>query len=69
VNDEMERMWKELVAACFEILSLHLPGVTQGDHEEPQSGQPVSRPRFETETFEYEENILTIQQQLSVQCS
>jgi hypothetical protein len=34
----------------FEVLSLHLPGGTEGNHEKPQSGQPVSGPIFEPVT-------------------
>jgi hypothetical protein len=38
MNNELERMWKEKVMACFEILSWHLPGGTEETHEKPQSG-------------------------------
>jgi hypothetical protein len=26
MNNELERMWKEIVIALFEVLSWHLPG-------------------------------------------
>jgi hypothetical protein len=35
VNNEMERMWKEVVVASFKVLSECLPGKTE---EKPQSG-------------------------------
>jgi hypothetical protein len=28
MNNELERMWKEMVVALFEVLSMHLPGRT-----------------------------------------
>jgi hypothetical protein len=34
----------------IEALSRHLPGGTEEIHENPQSGYPVSRPRFEPRT-------------------
>jgi hypothetical protein len=33
VNNELENTWKEAVAVKFNILSRHLPGWTDGDHE------------------------------------
>jgi hypothetical protein len=42
-------IWKEAVVAFFEVLSRRLPGETEVSHEEAQSGQPISRPRFEPE--------------------
>jgi hypothetical protein len=38
VIDELERMWKEAVVAKFKILSRNLPGVTDENNENPQSG-------------------------------
>jgi hypothetical protein len=38
VNNELERMWKETVVAQFKVLSRHLPGGTEGNHEKTQSG-------------------------------
>jgi hypothetical protein len=38
VNDELERMWKEAVVALFKVLSRHLPGGSEENHEKPQSG-------------------------------
>jgi hypothetical protein len=32
MNDELDRMWKEAVVACFK------PEGTEENHEEPQSG-------------------------------
>jgi hypothetical protein len=34
----------------FKVLSRHLSGGTEGNHEKPQSGWPVFGPRFETWT-------------------
>jgi hypothetical protein len=50
VNNELKRMWKEVVMAKFKVLSQHLPVGTEENHEKPQSGQPVSGPRFEPGT-------------------
>jgi hypothetical protein len=38
VFDELERLWKEAVIACFKLLSQNLPEVTEEDYEIPQSG-------------------------------
>jgi hypothetical protein len=35
VNNELEMMWKEAVAA---LLSQHLPGGTEKNHHKPQPG-------------------------------
>jgi hypothetical protein len=45
--NELESMWKEAVMAEFKVLYQNLPGVTKENHKNPQSGQPVSRPRYE----------------------
>jgi hypothetical protein len=29
------RIWKEVVIACFKVLSQHLPGSTEENHEKP----------------------------------
>jgi hypothetical protein len=42
MNDEFKRMWKEVVAVCFKVLSWHSPRGTEVTHENPQSGSPVS---------------------------
>jgi hypothetical protein len=34
----------------FKVLSWHSPGGTEKNHEKPQSGEPVSGPRFEPRT-------------------
>jgi hypothetical protein len=51
VNDELNRMWKEVVIGVFKALSWHFPGGTEKNHNKSQSGYPVSRTRFELETF------------------
>jgi hypothetical protein len=38
MNNELGRIWKETVVAEFEVLSLHLPGVIEENHENLQSG-------------------------------
>jgi hypothetical protein len=45
VSNELERMWKE--AVVVKVLSQHLPGGTEENHEKPQYEELVSRPRFE----------------------
>jgi hypothetical protein len=47
----MERIWKEVVMAYFKVLSWFLSGTTAENHKKAQSGQPVSRPRFEPGTY------------------
>jgi hypothetical protein len=34
VNSELETMWKEMVVATFDVLSLHLTGGVKNNHEE-----------------------------------
>jgi hypothetical protein len=36
-NDELERIWKEVVVTYFKVIFRHLPGETEGNHENPQS--------------------------------
>jgi hypothetical protein len=33
VNDELERMYKEVVMDCFKVWFQHLPGGTERDHK------------------------------------
>jgi hypothetical protein len=33
VNNELERMWKEVVMAQFKVLSCHLPGQTKENYK------------------------------------
>jgi hypothetical protein len=37
MNTELERMWKELIMAYFEVLSQQLPKQTEKTHENPHS--------------------------------
>jgi hypothetical protein len=47
----MERIWKEVVKACFDILlSQHLPGETKENYGIPQSEQLVCKLKFEVGT-------------------
>jgi hypothetical protein len=43
-------MSKEVVMASFKLLSQNLHGGTEENYSEPQSGYPVSGPRFEPGT-------------------
>jgi hypothetical protein len=47
MTDELERIWKESVLASFKAVSRHLSGGTVENHEERQSGLPVSGLRFD----------------------
>jgi hypothetical protein len=38
VNNELERLWKEVVVVCCKVLSQNLRGVTEDNHGKPQSG-------------------------------
>jgi hypothetical protein len=38
VDNEIERMWKEAVVACFKVISQYLPGGTEENHENIHSG-------------------------------
>jgi hypothetical protein len=38
MNNGLERMWKEAVAAQFRVLPQNLPGGDEEDHDNPQSG-------------------------------
>jgi hypothetical protein len=44
-------MWKEAGMVQFKVLSRHMSGGTEENHENPQSEQQVSGPRFEPETL------------------
>jgi hypothetical protein len=44
----------------FKVLSWHLPGGTEENHEKPQSGLLVSRPRFNPGPSEYEAGVLPL---------
>jgi hypothetical protein len=38
VNDELERLWKEVVVADVEVLSLYFPGGIEETKRKPHSG-------------------------------
>jgi hypothetical protein len=38
MDNNLERIRKEVVEAKFKVLSRHLRGGTEGNHEKPQSG-------------------------------
>jgi hypothetical protein len=39
VNNESERMWKEVVIISFEVLSCYFPGEAEESHEKQRSGE------------------------------
>jgi hypothetical protein len=39
MNDEIERIWKEAVLAYFKVSSWHVPGGTEENYKNCQSGQ------------------------------
>jgi hypothetical protein len=58
MNDELERMWEEVVVNYFKALSRHSPGRTEENHEKP-SGYSMSRPRSEPEIAKIQATIVT----------
>jgi hypothetical protein len=46
VNNELERMWKKVIVALFEVISQCLSGGTEEDSLDCQ----VSQPKFELDT-------------------
>jgi hypothetical protein len=51
MNDDTVRMWKEEVVAYSKVLSRHLSGGTDENHEKLESGERVPRPRLELHSF------------------
>jgi hypothetical protein len=43
VNNELERMWKEVVIAEFKVLLWHLPGGAEQNPEKPQNDWSLGR--------------------------
>jgi hypothetical protein len=60
MNNELERMWKEMVMAQFTALSKHLPGGTRKTTKRPcsQDSQPLSQD-LNQRPPEYEAGALT----------
>jgi hypothetical protein len=50
MNDECERIWKEVVTNCLNLLSRKKPGGTK-EKSLKTSGPYVSRPRFQLGTI------------------
>jgi hypothetical protein len=46
-NNKLERLRKDVVMGLLMVLFRHLPGRTEENHENSQSAQLVSWPRFE----------------------
>jgi hypothetical protein len=42
VNNELERLWKDVVVTGFDMLSWHLSGTAKESHENPVRIAPVS---------------------------
>lgn len=51
MDNELEMVWKEAVLAYYKVLSWNFPGGAEKKYEEPQLGEPVFGPRFESGTF------------------
>lgn len=64
VRTKLGRTWKETNVAWVKVSFRNLPGVPEGNHEIPQSGQIFLRLRSEFETPE-NEDVLPIPQQCS----
>jgi hypothetical protein len=47
MNDDLEKVWNEVFVGLMEVLSPHLPGVTEENHEKPRPGNPVFWLRYE----------------------
>jgi hypothetical protein len=47
---ELERIGEEVVMVYLKVLPRYLPGVTEGNHKNPQSGQSVPWSRFKLGT-------------------
>jgi hypothetical protein len=41
VLNELERLWKEAVVTYLNVLSWHLAGETEGNHDKPQDSRSV----------------------------
>lgn len=50
MNNDSETMQKEAAIAYLKALSWHLPGAKWGKPQKPQSGLPISGPRFKSGT-------------------
>jgi hypothetical protein len=42
VNNELERLWKDVVVTGFELLSWHLSGTAKESHENPVRIAPAN---------------------------
>jgi hypothetical protein len=51
MNNELERIQMVAVLAKFKAMSRYLPGGSEENYKEPESGYQVSGPRFEPGTF------------------
>jgi hypothetical protein len=47
INNELESMWKEAIVSQIRVLSWHLCGGTEGNHENLQSRSLVSGLKFQ----------------------
>jgi hypothetical protein len=66
VNKELERKWKEAVVAQLTVLSRHLSGGTEENHEKPHNSRSPGRDSNPGPP-EYEAGVLTTRSRLSVE--
>jgi hypothetical protein len=57
MNNELKRMWKEAVVACFNVQSRHLPGGTFENHNKPHDSRSPCRD-FNLEPPDYEQEFM-----------
>jgi hypothetical protein len=50
MNNELERIWKEVVMAWFKVLFKHLPGETEENHDSWYQGLDLNPGALEYET-------------------
>jgi hypothetical protein len=54
VGNKLKRKWKGTVMTYFKVLSQHLPGRTEENHDKSQSGQMTTKQRvLNLEPYEY----------------
>jgi hypothetical protein len=56
---ELERIREEVIMVYFKVLPRHSPGVTEGNHDNCQSGQSVPRSRFQQGTSQIQVGTVT----------
>jgi hypothetical protein len=69
VINVLERMWKEMVRAYFEVFSMHLSRGSMENHEIFQAGQSDCREDLGSGSPKYKGGVLTTQPQCLVTSS